>query len=1259
MGNENKVVPIDDLPTNLRVVPQDDLPTSDVKKNSVNEQVSPQQSATTTGSQEVSAPESSQVVEPSLENGGKVDYQWSNNAPKTELATGGENNSIAPIFTAEVGQKIGKKRIGEYLSDKSRDQLHAHVEASDAQTTAQFLAQSNNFKQYQQKQAELNQAIQNNDGESAARLQSEVEQLKKLPLLISTSPEQTNPNGIIKPFGDDANDKIFTLMPKELKDAKTVGDAAILADKLPKQMDNAKLKYDKAQMDMDEVIDPLRKNANFSVDEKSGIHEYGIGHAFLKGALNVVDKTSQAIQMMSAKDDADLISILKNNQGMQNVAFPEKPSGMVASAVEQGAGLLPYFATGGAGTVGAAITNGLMMGATGYADGMQRGFDEAIAQGQTEEQALQTAKTMGGAGGAMGAGIGSIGLMATGMIGESVGAKVLGREVVDATKLNLPDYLKYTLPKNAVSNLPFPIQTYLDNKIAQSQGLNRGSMNGVGESLATAIMIGGVVDGLHYGGAKLTPKVKSIYETGIAKFGLAPTLTEINKQVQSGNLTQAEADNITAPIISKAEALKVMPTDLTPHEEQKVMPVFERWVDVKKKIESAKKEKNDVLLPELEAEEHSIRREAQEKLGTALSPKEMQAHEDLKIRAKEKDAEGNITPLTPLEKADLKHYDARLEARDAKVEAEKQRIVEEKKQEDAETPEPTPIGKPDAETPKEDVVEGGKEEPVLPKVEETPTEQDQLKEQDELDALLSGGAEKNRKKGSFTKDGVTYTRNEKQNTPTGKEGVVKFTENTNVPFEYTLVEAGDLQPSHIGGKRNPKFFLTEAQPKNRTDKSSQEASDRIASEPDMKRLGENENAYFGSPVVNERGEVIQGNNRSEGLRKHYNQGKEDYKAQLAADAEKFGLTKEQVEGMKEPVLVRKIKVDDRTAIELGNNDVKDLETGGKRRIDPITTARRIPQGAKGEITDALFKENPDKTINAAVRDNFKKLIELVKPYLSNTQLETIVTKEGEPRPEGLRDLETLVQHFLYDGGDNNLPDLFEGMSGAAKGGLTKAIPKIFGVPKSKSILYEIQHGITAVNDFANSKMESFDAWKQTIDMFKGGKTPNDLYTPLELAIGKKLAEGTDKQIKDTFAEYAEAANGKLGDLLGGAEAPLSKEEAIEKVFKIKYDGQGIKDEGNGSGSKPNGQEVGKEVAKDEPATDTKPTGKVNLFDKISESKRSKKTQKGKLEAAEEAVKEFGEQGKRAIEIETNFKSLVERLKSINDESGEPILKVKC
>jgi hypothetical protein len=66
MGNENnKAVPIDDLPTNLRVVPDDDLPTP--QKKSPDGSVTP--ATSTSGSGTVSKPQS--------ESGEKGSYQWS------------------------------------------------------------------------------------------------------------------------------------------------------------------------------------------------------------------------------------------------------------------------------------------------------------------------------------------------------------------------------------------------------------------------------------------------------------------------------------------------------------------------------------------------------------------------------------------------------------------------------------------------------------------------------------------------------------------------------------------------------------------------------------------------------------------------------------------------------------------------------------------------------------------------------------------------------------------------------------------------------------------------------------------------------------------------------------------------------------------------------------------------------------------------------------------------------------------------------
>ncbi len=199
-------------------------------------------------------------------------------------------------------------------------------------------------------------------------------------------------------------------------------------------------------------------------------------------------------------------------------------------------------------------------------------------------------------------------------------------------------------------------------------------------------------------------------------------------------------------------------------------------------------------------------------------------------------------------------------------------------------------------------------------------------------------------------------------------------------------------------------------------------------------MGENTNAFSGAPTVNERNEVIQGHNRSAGLKKGYDQGNGQYKTDLAANAEKFGFTTEQVNSMKNPVLVREIKATDAGAIELGNYDVKDLETGGKRRIDPVAVTRRMPFAEKGKIASLL--KGDDKTLNQSIRDNQDRLIELISPFLNQAQRNTII-KDGAITEAGAKDLEAVVQHFMFDNGDIALPELFENLSHIQKEGLKK------------------------------------------------------------------------------------------------------------------------------------------------------------------------------------------------------------------------------
>lgn len=468
--------------------------------------------------------------------------------------------------------------------------------------------------------------------------------------------------------------------------------------------------------------------------------------------------------------------------------------------------------------------------------------------------------------------------------------------------------------------------------------------------------------------------------------------------------------------------------------------------------------------------------------------------------------------------------------------------------------------------------------------EEVKTEEQETKEQlKETESLLSGDAEKNRKSGKFVKNGIEFVRNKKGEGEKGSQGQVRFTNEAGgagvvVPFRYKIIEAETLQPSHEGGIRNPLHFIPEAQPKNRNDAGSLQAEDSFAENPRFNELGENTNAYSGAPIVNERNEVIQGNNRSAGLRKGYKQGNEKYKKDLVDNAEKFGFTKEQVSKFKEPILVRETAVTDEFSIELGNYDAKDLETGGKRRIDPVAVVRRMPFDVKGKIANILFREE-DKTLNQAIRDNIKDFINLINPYLNQAQRNTIF-KDGELTEAGAKDLEGVVQQFLYDGGDVALPELFESLSYNQKEGIKKSLPNIFSVGYEKSIIPEIQEAIIALSNFNASGVDRFNNWLTQQDMFAEGKTPKEIYTPVALELAKTLNSATSqKQIQKIFAEYAGLVKDKPADMFEEAKEGLSKKEGIKQIFKVEYEeSKKISERGGAEIDKEPSAEGGEDIA---------------------------------------------------------------------------------
>lgn len=141
--------------------------------------------------------------------------------------------------------------------------------------------------------------------------------------------------------------------------------------------------------------------------------------------------------------------------------------------------------------------------------------------------------------------------------------------------------------------------------------------------------------------------------------------------------------------------------------------------------------------------------------------------------------------------------------------------------------------------------------------------------------------------------------------PKGGEVTMKTPDDEKVPVKgnWRVVEAADLLSS------KDKNYDEGLQPRDRGRAASQAQISTIATKLDPELLSDSKTSDTGSPVIDNRGMVLSGNGRTEAIRQAYNsEGGQGgaYKAHLAEHADKFGLDRAAIEGMKKPVLVRQV-----------------------------------------------------------------------------------------------------------------------------------------------------------------------------------------------------------------------------------------------------------------------------------------------------------------------------------------------------------------
>ena len=410
----------------------------------------------------------------------------------------------------------------------------------------------------------------------------------------------------------------------------------------------------------------------------------------------------------------------------------------------------------------------------------------------------------------------------------------------------------------------------------------------------------------------------------------------------------------------------------------------------------------------------------------------------------------------------------------------------------------------------------------------------------------------------------------------GKEVNVKFSNDVVAPGNVTVIDAPLLQPSHIQGVRNPLHFIDEAQPKERNDEASVLSARKIAENIRPEEITSSITAYTGAPTVNERGEVIQGNNRSDALRlmwESHSEQAEAYRQYLKDHAEEFGLRAEDIAPIQSPVLVNMLHVDDTEALNLGQFVAQDTESGGVERIKPKNTLQRMGTEMRS-FANLLLRTSDDEMSFAGLVDaNGANVLKWMsqRGFISHTQYKSAFDSKGNLTPESKNDLRGIMYQSIFKDGSTRLEEMFNVLPVKAQKAILATAFRDYDSPNSERMVDEIQNSVRAYYALSQDKMfaeaKNFkeariavENWKrqyQMDDVTGESYLPADNFSNFVLHLAAMYKGESQSFIQNTF--------GKIYDLIQGTQeetlfeqpdnTPRTLVQAIKETFNLDYNGQ--------------------------------------------------------------------------------------------------------
>jgi hypothetical protein len=270
---------------------------------------------------------------------------------------------------------------------------------------------------------------------------------------------------------------------------------------------------------------------------------------------------------------------------------------------------------------------------------------------------------------------------------------------------------------------------------------------------------------------------------------------------------------------------------------------------------------------------------------------------------------------------------------------------------------------------------------------------------------------------------------------TGATTTVVTERGLRVPVRYRLVEADALTTSHSDDLKPNPAFPAEFQPRDRTRDASEAQIARIENGIQPELLADGPKASDGAPIVGPDGLVESGNARTIALRRAYGAGKaEAYREFLASNAERFGLTAEQVRAAKRPVLVRERTVDvDRADFARQANE---------SAVSAMSEAEQAQADAKQLPDLEELVTNDDGTVNIFRSTDFIR--EFMRYVASPNERGQLMTADGRLSQRGVQRIRNAVFAKAYGDADlvASMAEATDGNVRNVMAGLLRAAPSV-------------------------------------------------------------------------------------------------------------------------------------------------------------------------------------------------------------------------